>query len=66
MSRKMLSLVTSLAILSSSLSPTWAAGKNFTYNNLEKTLALQAQASDVKKFWEERRTPSCYRKYARW
>ncbi|WP_277218101.1 stalk domain-containing protein [Peptoniphilus vaginalis] len=48
MSRKMLSLVTSLAILSSSLSPTWAAGKNFTYKNLEKTLALQAQASDVK------------------
>ncbi|WP_085875807.1 stalk domain-containing protein [Peptoniphilus vaginalis] len=48
MNRKMFSLVTSLAILSSSLSPTWAAGKNFTYNNLEKTLALQAQASDVK------------------
>ncbi|WP_277220638.1 stalk domain-containing protein [Peptoniphilus vaginalis] len=48
MNRKMFSLVTSLAILSSSLSPTWAAGKNFIYNNLEKTLALQAQASDVK------------------
>ncbi|KXB70813.1 stalk domain-containing protein [Peptoniphilus sp. DNF00840] len=48
MNRKMFLLVTSLAILSSSLSPTWAAGKNFIYNNLEKTLALQAQASDVK------------------
>ena len=48
MNRKMFSLVTSLAILSSSLSPTWAAGKNFTYNNLEKSVALHAEAREVK------------------
>ena len=48
MNRKMFSLVTSLAILSSSLSPTWAAGKNFTYNNLEKSLAIHAETKEVK------------------
>lgn len=48
MNRKMFSLVTSLAILSSSFSPTWAAGKNFTYNNLEKSLAIHAEAKEVK------------------
>ena len=35
MNRKTFSLVTSLAILTSSLSPTWAAGKDFTYQNLQ-------------------------------
>ena len=48
MNRKMFSLVTSLAILSSSFSPTWAAGKNFTYNNLEKSLAIHAEAKEIK------------------
>ena len=48
MNRKMFSLVTSFAILSSSFSPTWAAGKNFTYNNLEKSLAIHAEAREVK------------------
>lgn len=48
MNRKMFSLVTSLAILSSSFSPTWAAGKNFTYNNLEKSLAINAEAKEIK------------------
>ena len=48
MNRKMFSIVTSLAILSSSFSPTWAAGKNFTYNNLEKSLAIHAEAKEVK------------------
>ncbi len=48
MNRKMFSLVTSLAILSSSFSPTWAAGKNFTYNNLEKSLAIHAEAKEAK------------------
>ena len=48
MNRKMFSLVTSLAILSSCFSPTWAAGKNFTYNNLEKSLAIHAEAKEVK------------------
>ena len=48
MNRKTFSLVTSLAILSSSFSPTWAAGKNFTYNNLEKSLAIHAEAKEVK------------------
>ena len=48
MNRKMFSLVTSFAILSSSFSPTWAAGKNFTYNNLEKSLAIHAEAKEVK------------------
>ena len=46
MNRKMFSLVTSFAILSSSFSPTWAAGKNFTYNNFEKSLAISAEAKD--------------------
>ena len=48
MNRKMFSLVTSFAILSSSFSPTWAAGKNFTYNNFEKSLAISAEAKEVK------------------
>lgn len=48
MNRKMFSLVTSFAILSSSFSPTWAAGKNFTYNNLEKSLAIHAETREVK------------------
>ncbi|MDU3456467.1 MAG: Rib/alpha-like domain-containing protein [Peptoniphilus harei] len=48
MNRKMFSLVTCLAILSSSFSPTWAAGKNFTYNNLEKSLAIHAETKEVK------------------
>lgn len=48
MNRKMFSLVTCLAILSSSFSPTWAAGKNFTYNNLEKSLAIHAETREVK------------------
>lgn len=48
MNRKMFSLITSFAILSSSFSPTWAAGKNFTYNNLEKSLAIHAEAKEVK------------------
>lgn len=48
MNRKMFSLVTSFAILSSSFSPTWAAGKNFTYNNLEKSLAIHAEDKEVK------------------
>ncbi|WP_454206594.1 stalk domain-containing protein [Peptoniphilus sp. Marseille-Q6390] len=48
MNRKMFSLVTSFAILSSSFSPAWAAGKNFTYNNLEKSLAIHAEAKEVK------------------
>lgn len=48
MNRKMFSIVTSLAILSSSFSPTWEAGKNFTYNNLEKSLAIHAEAKEVK------------------
>ena len=48
MNRKMFSLVTSFAILSSSFSPAWAAGKNFTYNNLEKSLAIHVEAREVK------------------
>ena len=48
MNRKMFSLVTSFAILSSSFSPTWAVGKNFTYNNLEKSLAIHAEAKEIK------------------
>ncbi|MFR8743754.1 MAG: hypothetical protein ACLVEW_00865, partial [Peptoniphilus sp.] len=48
MNRKMFSLVTSFAILSSSFSTTWAAGKNFTYNNLEKSLAIHAETKEVK------------------
>lgn len=48
MNRKMFSLVTSFAILSSSFSPTWAAGKNFTYNNLEKSLAIHAETKEIK------------------
>lgn len=48
MNRKMFSFVTSFAILSSSFSPTWAAGKNFTYNNLEKSLAIHAEAKEIK------------------
>ena len=48
MNRKMFSLVTSFAILSSSFSPTWAVGQNFTYNNLEKSLAIHAEAKEIK------------------
>ena len=48
MNRKMFSLITSFAILSSSFSPTWATGKNFTYNNLEKSLAIHAKAKEIK------------------
>ena len=48
MNRKTFSLVTSLAILSSSLSPTWAAGKVFTYNNLNQNLPIKAQVDETK------------------
>ena len=47
MNRKTFSLVTSLAILSSSLSPTWAAGKDFTYNNLNQNLPIKAQLDEI-------------------
>lgn len=74
MNRKMFSLVTSFAILSSSFSPTWAAGKNFTYNNLEKSLAIHAEAKEVKSFEAKEKLPlvtetmpdeSVKKKYAR-
>ena len=48
MNRKIFSLVTSLAILTSSLSPTWAAGKDFTYNNLDQNLQIKAQVDETK------------------
>lgn len=48
MNRKTFSLVTSLAILTSSLSPTWAAGKDFTYNNLNQNLPIKAQVDETK------------------
>ena len=48
MNRKTFSLVTSLAILSSSLSPTWAEGKDFTYNNLNQNLPIKAQVDETK------------------
>lgn len=74
MNRKMFSLVTSFAILSSSFSPTWAAGKNFTYNNLEKSLAIHAEAREVKSSEAKEKLPlvtetmpdeSVKKKYAR-
>ena len=48
MNRKTFSLVTGLAILTSSLSPTWAAGKDFTYNNLNQNLPIKAQVDETK------------------
>ena len=48
MNRKTFSLVTSLAILTSSLSPTWAAGKDFTYNNLNQNLPIKAPVDETK------------------
>ncbi|MFR8505685.1 MAG: Rib/alpha-like domain-containing protein [Peptoniphilus sp.] len=74
MNRKMFSLITSFAILSSSFSPTWAAGKNFTYNNLEKSLAIHAEAREVKSSEAKEKLPlvtetmpdeSVKKKYAR-
>ena len=51
MNRKIFSLVISLAILSSSLSPTWAAG-DFTYNNINQNLPIKAPVSDPKEAGE--------------
>ena len=48
MNRKTFSLVTSLAILTSSLSPTWAAGKYFTYNNLDQNLQIKVPVDETK------------------
>ena len=48
MNRKTFSLVTSLAILTSSLSPTWAAGKDFTYQNLNQNLQIKAPVDETK------------------
>ena len=48
MNRKTFSLVTSLAILTSSLSPTWAAGKDFTYQNLDQNLQIKAPVDETK------------------
>lgn len=48
MNRKTFPLVTSLAILTSSLSPTWAAGKDFTYNNLNQNLPIKAPVDETK------------------
>ena len=53
MNRKAFSLVTSLAILTSSLSPTWAAGKDFTYNNLNQNLPIKAQVDETKEAEEK-------------
>ena len=53
MNRKTFSLVTSLAILTSSLSPTWAAGKDFTYNNLNQNLPIKAQVDETKEAEEK-------------
>lgn len=53
MNRKTFSLVTSLAILSSSLSPTWAAGKDFTYNNLNQNLPIKVQVDETKEVEEK-------------
>ena len=53
MNRKTFSLVTSLAILSSSLSPTWAAGKDFTYNNLNQNLPIKATVDETKEVEEK-------------
>ena len=48
MNGKTFSLVTSLAILTSSLSPTWVAGKDFTYNNLNQNLPIKAPVDETK------------------
>ena len=53
MNRKTFSLVTSLAILTSSLSPTWAAGKDFTYQSLDQNLQIKAPVSDPKEAGEK-------------
>ena len=53
MNRKTFSLVTSLAILTSSLSPTWAAGKDFTYNNLNQNLPIKAPVDETKEAKEK-------------
>ena len=53
MNRKTFSLVTSLAILTSSLSPTWAAGKDFTYNNLNQNLPIKAPVDETKEVEEK-------------
>ena len=53
MNRKTFSLVTSLAILTSSLSPSWAAGKDFTYQNLNQTLPIKAQVDETKEAEEK-------------
>ena len=53
MNRKIFSLVTSLAILTSSLSPTWAAGKDFTYNNLNQNLPIKAPVDETKEVEEK-------------
>ncbi|MBS6535222.1 Rib/alpha-like domain-containing protein [Peptoniphilus harei] len=53
MNRKTFSLVTSLAILTSSLSPIWAAGKDFTYNNLNQNLPIKAPVDETKEVEEK-------------
>ncbi len=53
MNRKTFSLVTSLAILTSSLSPAWAAGKDFTYQNLNQTLLIKVQVDETKEVEEK-------------
>ena len=53
MNRKTFSLVTGLAILTSSLSPTWAAGKDFTYQNLDQNLQIKAPVDETKKAGEK-------------
>ena len=53
MNRKTFSLVTSLAILSSSLSPAWAAGKDFTYQNLNQSLPIKVQVDETKEVEEK-------------
>lgn len=53
MNRKTFSLVTSLAILTSSLSSTWAAGKDFTYNNLNQNLPIKVQVDETKEVEEK-------------
>lgn len=57
MNRKMFSLVTSLAILSSSLSPTWAVGKDFTYYELNKNLPTKAEVKSVENAEEKQSLP---------
>ena len=53
MNRKTFSLVTSLAILTSSLSPAWAAGKDFTYQNLNQSLPIKVQVDETKEVEEK-------------